>query len=420
MKVVRVPGDKSITHRALILGALADGNSRIAGPLDSADTRSTAAVLRKLGVHIGDLSGVELSITGRGLRGLHPTAEILDCGNSGTTSRLMMGVLAAHPFASIIDGDESLRTRPMRRVTEPLVAMGARARELGQADRLPIEITGAALRSIDFFNDKSSAQVKSALMLAGLCAGVPVRIAEPLHSRDHTERMLQHTGVDVRTVVDATGMRIELDPAGSINAFDLHVPGDFSSAAFFLALGLLGDQPVNVRGVGVNATRTGFFDVVRRMQGSIHVLERRSSCNEPVADLVAEPSRLHATAIEAAEIPGLIDEVPMLAVLAARAEGETVITGAHELRAKETDRLRAVAENLRTVGVSVEEQPDGLKVTGTQARLSGHIRTFGDHRIAMAFAILGAAGGDDISLDDAACVDVSFPSFWEQLEESAK
>ncbi len=416
---IRVPGDKSISHRALMLAALADGRSTVTGLLDSADTRSTASALRALGASIPEPSG-SFAVAGRGLHGLRAAADALDCGNSGTTARLLMGVMAGYSFATRFDGDASLRMRPMRRVTGPLAGMGARIRELREPDRLPLEIAGGELHAIDFVNERASAQVKSAILLAALVGGTSARITERVHSRDHTERLFDAMGVDIRTVVVEEGVRIEIAATSSLKAIDIAVPGDFSSAAFFLARALLSGPAVRVRGVGVNATRTGFLDVIRRMHGLVHVTDRRESGGEPSADVSAETGVLHATQIEAVEIPHLVDEVPVLAVLAARAEGQTTFRGAGELRVKETDRLRALAENLRAVGANAEETSDGLVIEGSNAPLRGRVTTYGDHRIAMAFGILGSIPGNEIDMDDVACVSVSFPAFWTMLGECTR
>lgn len=394
-----------------MLAAIAQGRSQVRKVLDSEDTRSTAAVLRKLGVEVPALSR-ELAIEGNGLRGLAAPSATLDCGNSGTTARLMMGMVAGHPFEATFDGDDSLRSRPMRRVTGPLQEMGA---IVNGGDRLPITIQGGHLKDIDITNDKASAQVKSAVLLAALNGGVTAIVREPVHSRDHTERMLNAMGVELRTVVDHGGIAIELDPVESLRPLDIDVPGDFSSAAFFLARALLGGVTTRIEGVGVNSTRTGFLDIVRRMGGPIHVENRYNTGGEPVATLIAEVAILKATHIEAAEIPHLVDEVPMIAALAARAEGETRITGASELRVKETDRLAAVAKNLRAIGVQAEDVGDDLIIVGTDVPLAGRIHTYGDHRIAMAFGILASLPGAQISIDDEACAAVSFPTFWQQL-----
>jgi 3-phosphoshikimate 1-carboxyvinyltransferase len=412
---IRVPGDKSISHRALILASLAMGRSSIRGILDSEDIRSTASVLRDLGMVVPELAPA-MHVEGRGLNGLSAPQRTLDCGNSGTTARLMLGVLAGQSITAALDGDASLRSRPMRRVTAPLTEMGARVRELGAPDRLPVEIAGGALRGIEVVNERSSAQVKSAILLAALTARVRACVREPVHSRDHSERMLTAMGARLRTVVDRGAMCVEIEPVDELRPIDIDVPGDFSAAAFFLARGLLAPPVIRLDDVGVNATRTGFLDVVRRMGGSLHVSERRGSGGEPIANLIAESGPLQGAHIEAAEIPHMIDEIPIIAVLAARAHGETRIQGASELRVKETDRLHALASNLRAVGAIVEEQADGLVILGSNAPLRGRVVTGGDHRIAMAFGILGSLAGNDIEIDDRACVAISFPEFWQQLQ----
>jgi 3-phosphoshikimate 1-carboxyvinyltransferase len=416
---VRVPGDKSITHRALMLAALAEGESRLRGLLPGADCRSTAAVLRALGCEVPDppADGGEIVVRGRGIGGWRAPDGVLDCGNSGTTARLMMGLLASRPFASTLTGDDSLRGRPMRRITGPLREMGAAFRELGAPDRLPVEVAGGALHGIHHRSPKASAQIKSAVLLAGLGGGVPVSVTEPVLSRDHTERMLRGAGEAVATAVVDAGVRIDLDPSTRpLPPLDLRVPGDPSSAAFLVALALLGDAgELRIRGVGVNPTRTGFFRLVERMGARIGYEDGRDEGGEPVADLVVRPSRLRGIEVAPHEVPDAIDEIPVLAALAARAEGETRITGAGELRVKETDRIAAVAENLRALGAEAEELEDGLVVRGSDRPLSGRVRAFHDHRIAMAFGVLGALPGSSVEVDDPGVVEVSFPGFWELL-----
>lgn len=414
---LRVPGDKSLTHRALLLAALADGESRLRGLLPGADPRSTAAVLRALGVDVPDppADGGAVRIRGLGLRGLRAPDGVLDCGNSGTTARLLMGVLAGQPFTATLDGDASLRNRPMRRVTEPLGAMGARVEELGQADRLPVRLTGGRLRPGSHDSPRASAQVKSAILLAGLTGGVGVRVREPHLSRDHTERMLRGAGVGIATSVVDGRPQVVLTPAERVLPLDMTIPGDVSSAAFFVVLGLLADVgPLRIEGVGLNPTRTGFLDVVRRMGGRVAVHEGVPEGAEPVGDLLVEPSELKGTTVTGAEIPALLDEVPALAVLAARATGETRVEGAGELRLKESDRLRALAENLRAVGVDAADDGDTLTVVGREGPLKGQVSSHGDHRVAMAFGVL-AAVDDAIHLDDPAVVAISYPGFWDDL-----
>ncbi|CAN5710747.1 3-phosphoshikimate 1-carboxyvinyltransferase [soil metagenome] len=415
---VRVPGDKSLTHRALMLAALATGRSVIRRPLIGADTESTATALRALGCTVPALDG-DVVITGVGLRGLRAPAAPIDCGNSGTTTRLLLGILAGQRFAAELTGDASLRSRPMRRVTEPLSRMGARFDELDEADRLPIRVHGGILHALDYESPHASAQVKSAILLAALCAGVDASVTEPSLSRDHTERMLSRMGVPIeRSPLDDGRARAGLRAVDRVDAFEFDVPGDFSSAACGIALALLAaDEPVRVRAVGLNPTRTGMLDVLRRMGADVRVENERESCGEPLGDVVAERSRLVATRIGGDEVPSLIDEIPIIAMLAARAEGTTVIEGAGELRVKESDRIAAVVANLRAVGADAHERADGLEICGSDRPLQGTVAAMHDHRIAMAFGVLAAAGGDRrITIDDRDVVAVSYPEFWTMLD----
>ncbi len=416
--VVRVPGDKSISHRALLLASLGDGESVLRNLLAGQDLQSTAAALRTLGCAIPPLplDGGEVRIPGAGLAGwMAPGAEI-DCGNSGTTARLLLGALAARPFRSVLTGDASLRARPMRRVTDPLARVGAHFEELGAPDRLPIAVRGGQLAPIDHDTPYASAQVKSALLLAALLAGTNARVSEPFLSRDHTERMFRAMGVDVRAAIDPAGRAgVWLRPVPRLTPLDLTVPGDPSSAAFFLGLGLLGTRPVRVDGVSANPTRTGFLAVLRRMGASVETVHEEERGGEPTASMIAAPSRLRGTTVRGDEIPSLIDEVPILAVLASRAEGETRIEGAAELRVKESDRIAALATNLAALGTDVEETPDGLRIRGGDAPPVGGVRAFHDHRMAMAFGVLGALPHADVAVDTPAIADVSFPGFWTTL-----
>ena len=416
---MQVPGDKSISHRAIMFAALADGASRVRGLLPGEDPQSTASVLRMLGAGVPTIpgDGGEVSILGRGLQGLTAPDGDLDCGNSGTTARLMFGILAGHKFSATLTGDDSLRTRPMRRVTEPLQHMGARFQELGAPDRLPIRVTGGTLRPIDFASPRASAQVKSAILLAGLTGGVEVCVREPGLSRDHTERMLRAMGVSIETEIARDGGAIvTLSPPERLEPLDWTVPGDFSSAAFFIAYALLAPgAELAVRGVGVNPTRAGMLPVLERMGARVELENPSDVGGEPVADVVVGSAALHGTEIGGAEMPTLLDEIPIIAAIAARAEGVTRITGAEELRVKESDRLAVVAENLRAVGVHAEELPDGMIIHGTDAPLRGAVRVHHDHRIAMAFGVLAALPGNEITLDQPEAVSVSYPGFWQDL-----
>ncbi|MBA2457768.1 MAG: 3-phosphoshikimate 1-carboxyvinyltransferase [Gemmatimonadales bacterium] len=404
---VRVPGDKSITHRALLLAAMARGASHIGGALTSLDARSSARVLRALGAEITPLRAGEV-VTVRGAGRLRRAERTLDCGNSGTTTRLLLGLLAGHRFPATLTGDASLRRRPMRRVTVPLAEMGARFEE-DAGDGLPLTIRGGPLRPLRYAMPVSSAQIKSALLLAGVAGGVEVELLEPSgRSRDHTERMLRHFGFDV-------GERdwwIRFRPGGRIEPFDLQVPGDPSSAVFLVAAALLAEAgELRIAGVGVNPTRIGFLDVLARMGGPVEVEDPVTHFGEPVADLLVRPAGLRATEVAAGEVPGLIDEIPMLAVLASRAEGTTVFRQVGELRVKESDRLGLVAANLRAVGAEADVVGDDLFVTGGETPPRGPVRTAGDHRLAMAFAVLGTLPGARVRVDDMACAAVSFPDF---------
>ena len=418
---VRVPGDKSITHRALMLACAGAGESRLSGLLPGGDCRSTAAVLRALGCSIPDLpaDGSEIRVPGAGLAAWRSPDAPLDCGNSGTTARLLMGLLAGRPFCARLTGDDSLRSRPMRRVTEPLGAMGATIRELADPDRLPLEICGGALRGIDHPSPKASAQIKSAVLLAGISGGVSVSVHEPAQSRDHTERMLAALGVEIGAGAHpAGGWTVTLrPPEGPLPPLDLEVPGDPSSAAFLVAAAILADAgELRVRGVGLNPTRAGFFRALREMGGDLVVENEDDVAGEPVGDLVARPSRLRAIELGAEHVPAAIDEIPLLAVVAARADGETSIRGADELRAKESDRIAVMVSNLRSLGVDAHELPDGLVVRGSDRPLRGTVRVHHDHRIAMAFAILSTLPGSEITLDQPEVVEISYPGFWEVLE----
>lgn len=412
---LRVPGDKSISHRALILGALSAGSSRVSGILRSADVRSTAGALKALGVVIDEADSGEVVVHGRGATGIVAPTGPLDAGNSGTTARLLSGVLAARPFTSRVVGDASLSRRPMKRVAMPLGKMGATfAFEAG--DGLPMTITGGALQGLTWFSEAASAQVKSAILLAGYSAGVPVEVHEPASTRDHTERMMRARGVDVRT----EGTVATLNPGAVMRSSDVDVPADPSSAAFFAGLAALargGD--LTLRGVCANPGRIGAFRVLERMGVRIGWEDMAESGGEPSATIVVAPRALKGTVIDAADVPSLIDELPMLACVAARAEGETRVSGAAELRVKESDRIALVVRNLVAVGADADELADGFVVRGNDRPLSGRVVTEGDHRIAMAFAVLGAASGGAIEIDDPACVAVSYPTFWTDLSNAA-
>jgi 3-phosphoshikimate 1-carboxyvinyltransferase len=413
---VSVPGDKSLTHRLLLLAGLTPGRSRLRGALTSLDARSTAAVLRALGVTVSPLRpGHEVQILGR--RRFRRPQAALYCGNSGTTSRLGLGLLAAHPFSSVVTGDASLRRRPMRRVTEPLAKMGARF-EAKHPDRLPLTVRGGGLQPLTWELPVSSAQVKGCLLFAGLAGARPVSLLEPTgRSRDHTERLLRSFGYSV--IEDASGW-IHFQPTGALVPFDVDVPGDPSSAAFLVGAALLAESgSLRIAGVGLNPTRTGFLRVLERMGASIDVELTGERSGEPVGDLVVAPAPLRGTEVTAAEIPGLIDEIPLLAVLASRAEGITRFREAGELRVKESDRLGLLSANLRAVGARASVEGEALVVEGVDRPPVGRVTTEADHRIAMAFAVLGTVPAARVRVDNMACAAVSFPGFPDTLKRIA-
>jgi 3-phosphoshikimate 1-carboxyvinyltransferase len=406
-----VPGDKSISHRSLICAALAEGTSRVRAVLQSADVHSTAGVLRALGVEIPPLAD-DLVIQGVGLRGLREPSVDLDCGNSGTSTRLLAGVVAGAGVVGRFVGDASLSRRPMRRIARPLAAMGATV-ELPEPGGLPMTVRGAPLTNVEWVNETGSAQVKSCIMFAALCAGVEAKIVESPRSRDHTERMLASQGADVWV----NEQSVLLHPVARLTPLDVVVPGDPSSAAFFAALAALAPRgELLLRRVCVNDTRIGFLAALREMGASIALDDRDRIAGEWIADVrVDGGATLRGISIGRDAIPTLIDELPLVACLAAYADGETRVTGAAELRVKESDRIAVVVGNLRTLGADAEELPDGFVVRGTAPALRGRVVTHGDHRMAMAFGILGALPGNDIEIDDRECVAVSYPTFWSDL-----
>jgi 3-phosphoshikimate 1-carboxyvinyltransferase len=408
---VRVPGDKSISHRALLINAIAGGAARVRGILPSADVRATARVLRSLGIAVPELAP-EFTLRSAGLSAVRSPGEPLDCGNSGTTTRLVAGVVAGRDgVTATFTGDASLSKRPMQRIARPLSRMGAHfAFERG--DGLPMRVTGAVLRGITWRSEHASAQVKSAILLAAVGSGVEATVHEPARSRDHTERMLAACGALVEVLPDGARVRA----GGALRAVDVDVPADPSSAAFFVALvALAHDGELVLPDVCLNPTRTGGFEILRRMGAAVRVNDERVVGGETIGTLVVSPGPLVATAVRGDEVARAIDELPLVACVAARSAGETRITEASELRVKESDRITAVVANLRAIGVDAEELPDGLVVRGTDRPLAGHVVTHGDHRLAMAFGVLGAMPGNAITIDDPACVDVSFPGFWETL-----
>lgn len=425
---VRVPGDKSLSHRALMLAPLARGPSRLRGVLDAEDVRSTAGCLRTIGATVpGDWTG-EIRVPGEAA--FRDAPEPLDCGNSGTTARILTGLVAGLGIGARFDGDASLRARPMDRVVYPLQAMGAEVEYDAEEGRLPYRIRPRAtgsLRPMRHIPKVASAQVKSCVLLAGLAAGVDVEVVEPGRSRDHTERLLAAMGapVDFHPVGEDApleeGTHVTLDHAGwdgELEPLDFDVPADLSSAAFLAVGALATGRPIRLNGVGINPTRAGFLEVVRRAGARVEVRNESVSCGEPRADLRVEAGELRPFEVWEEEIPTLLDEVPALAALAARIPGRSEIRGAEELRVKESDRLSLLSRNLAQLGVEVEEREDGLAVEGSRRPLEGRVRTGGDHRIAMAFGVLSALPDSRIELDDPDCVAVSYPGFWEDIRRA--
>ncbi|MCX7514212.1 3-phosphoshikimate 1-carboxyvinyltransferase [Frateuria sp. STR12] len=403
-----MPGDKSVSHRALMLAALAEGNSHISGFLEGEDTRATAAVLAQLGVSIETPAAGERIVHGVGLHGLRGADRALDCGNAGTGMRLLAGLLAGQAFDATLVGDASLSRRPMRRVTEPLVRMGAR---IDTRDGLPpLQVHGGQrLRGIRYESPVASAQVKSALLLAGLYAEGETDILEPHPTRDYTERMLAAFGWPIRFEPG----RVRLAGGHALRATDVHVPADFSSAAFFLVAGsLVPGSDLLLRAVGLNPRRTGLLLALRLMGADIEVIGERHSGGEPVADLRVRHAPLHGIELPTALVPDMIDELPALFIAAAGAKGTTVIRGAAELRVKESDRIATMAAGLRTLGVAVEEAPDGAAITGGTLA-SGTVHGHGDHRVAMSFAVAGLVARDGVRIEDCHNVATSFPGFME-------
>ncbi|HVF38948.1 MAG TPA: 3-phosphoshikimate 1-carboxyvinyltransferase [Gemmatimonadaceae bacterium] len=408
---IRVPGDKSISHRALILASLATGRSRIRGILESADVHSTAVVLRSLGAALPTLSG-DFETTGRGLRGLTRSHSPLQCGNSGTTARLIAGLVAAYPYSSRFEGDASLSRRPMRRIAEPLTAMGARF-EFDRGDGLPMTVHGGRLAGISWDTRAASAQTKSAILMAALVGGTHASVREAGKSRDHTERLLRFLGVPLET----TGDVVQLSPVASFDGFDLEIPGDPSSAAYLAALGtLLPRTRVAMNRVCINRTRIGFLSALQSMGGSVEYKNVGNHAGEEIATVNVATSRLRAHAFTARDVPAMIDELPLLGCVAAAAGIELNVTGAGELRVKESDRITALALNLRAIGAEASELPDGFRIVGSRRPLAGKVTTYSDHRIAMAFGILAALPGNRIEIDDRECVSISYPGFWTDVE----
>jgi 3-phosphoshikimate 1-carboxyvinyltransferase len=410
---VAVPGDKSISHRAVLLGALGEGETRIRGFGASGDTLATVSAMRSLGIRVDELAEDELVVHGRGSRGLTAPADPVDCANAGTLMRLLTGILAGQDGEFVLAGDASLSARPMERIAEPLRRMGALVETTdGHA---PIRIAGSGgLHGIEYRLPVASAQVKSAVLLAGLNAAGATTVLEPVPTRDHTELMLEAAGVPVRR----RPASVTVEPAAALRLGEVVVPGDFSSAApLLVAAALVPGSDVTVHDLGVNPRRAALLDVLERMGARVSVFDRRRAGGEPIGSVQVQPGELVATRIGAAEVPALVDELPLVALLASHARGETVVAGASELRVKESDRIEAVTDGLRAAGARIHSRDDGWTITGVPARLrGGTVDARGDHRIAMLGAIAGLASREGVELRGAETVAISFPGFFELVE----
>tara|TARA_X000000950_G_scaffold125925_1_gene157628 strand:- start:568 stop:1860 length:1293 start_codon:yes stop_codon:yes gene_type:complete len=414
---VTVPGDKSISHRSLLFGAIAEGTTTIEGLLPAEDPLSTAACLRAMGVAISPITpGATVTVQGVGLEGLQEPSVILDCGNSGTSMRLMLGLLAGRSGRHfILDGDASLRRRPMRRVGQPLSAMGAEVRGRDSGNLAPLAVQGRQLKGTVIGTPVASAQVKSALLLAALTADGPTTVIEPAQSRDHSERMLRAFGADLE-VDGEMGRHITVRPGANLRGQSVVVPGDISSAAFWLVAGsLVPGADLTIENVGLNPTRTGILEVLEQMQARIEVLNRRDVAGEPVGDLRVRQAPLQPFAFGESIMPRLVDEVPILSVAACFCAGESRISGASELRVKETDRLAVMARQLRAMGADIDEHEDGMTIRGGRPLQGTALDSETDHRVAMSLAVAAMLASGDSTLARSEAAAVSYPTFWDDL-----
>lgn len=405
-----VPGDKSISHRAVMFGSLAQGTTRITHFLEGADCLSTISCFRKMGVDI-ERNASEILVHGKGLHGLSAPSEILNVGNSGTTTRLISGILAGQSFTSELNGDASIQSRPMKRIMTPLQSMGADIVSIKGNGCAPLRITGKSLQAVHYQSPVASAQVKSCVLLAGMYADGITRVTEPVLSRNHTEIMLNYLGAKVTS----QGTTASIEPEPLLKAREIQVPGDISSAAYFIAAGLLTpDSQILLRNVGINPTRDGILKVCRAMGADITLLNVNEE-GEPVADLLIRSSQLHGTTVEGSIIPTLIDEIPMIAVMAAFAEGTTVIRDAAELKVKESDRIAVVTEGLRRMGADIQPTEDGMIIHGGKPLQGAKINSYLDHRIAMSFAVAGTICDGTMDIVGGDCVNISYPEFYKDL-----
>lgn len=416
---VCIPGDKSISHRSVMFGAIAHGITEIHHFLMGADCLATIDCFRKMGIEI-HIQKDRVLVHGKGLHGLSAPSGTLQVKNSGTTTRLISGILAGQPFASSLSGDDSLNSRPMKRIMEPLTQMGAHISSLLDNDCAPLKIEPGVLHGIHYTSPVASAQVKSCLLLAGLYADGKTAVTEPILSRNHTELMLREFGADIRTVHELAGSQATavIRPCQELYGQKITVPGDISSASYFIAAGLLvPDSEILIKNVGINPTRAGFLKVCEDMGGTITLLNERTEAGEKMADILVKSSHLHGISVHGDIIPTLIDEIPIIAVMAACAEGTTVIRDAGELRVKETDRIETVTDNLLAMGCSVLPTEDGMVIKGGVPLKGATIHTLLDHRIAMAFSIAALVAEGKTKILDSHCIDVSYPGFYDTFEQ---
>lgn len=408
---IKVPGDKSISHRAVMFGALAKGTTSITNFLKGADCLSTISCFEKMGIEIEQLPS-EILIHGKGLHGLNAPETILDAGNSGTTTRLLSGILAGQAFCTTLTGDASIQKRPMTRIITPLSQMGGKIESLSDNGCAPLKITGHPLKPIHYLSPVSSAQVKSCVLLAGMYADGITKVTEPYLSRNHSELMLRSFGADV--ISEGTTAAITGNPV--LEGQKVIVPGDISSAAYFIAAGLLiPGSEILIKDVGINPTRDGILKVCADMGADIQLLNKREYGKEPVADILVKHSELKATVIEGALIPTLIDELPMLAVMAAFAQGTTVIRDAQELKVKESNRLDIIVQHLSAMGADIIPTEDGMEIHGGKPLKGAVLDSYMDHRIAMSFAVAGMAADGETEILNASCVDISYPEFYRDM-----
>lgn len=415
---ITVPGDKSISHRCVMFGSVAKGTTEVHHFLKGADCLATIRCMRTLGIDIEE-KGSSVIIHGKGLHGLSAPSGILDAGNSGTTTRLLSGILAGQTFDSKISGDESLNSRPMKRIITPLTQMGAHISSILRNGCAPLYITPGELHGIHYNSPVASAQVKSCILLAGLYAEGETSVTEPSLSRNHTELMLKEFGADIRSSysLDSTEATASIRPCEELYGQKITVPGDISSAAYFIAAGLIvPDSEILIEGVGINPTRAGILKVCEDMGGDITLLNERIEGGEKIADILVRTSRLHGTEISGGIIPTLIDEIPVIAVMAATAEGTTVIKDAAELKVKETDRIETVTDNLKAMGCDVTPTDDGIIIRGGRPLKGASIHTLLDHRIAMAFSIAALTAEGNTKILDSRCIDVSYPDFYDTFD----